>query len=180
MTHVGLSTAVTGTPPQSGEELALKAADANVQRIKAEGKVKGMEEQIAKLEADNLKQEKDIQTLKTKCEEQKLATDKLEKQKEQADRDLVEAKADSETWRRKRDEISGSRDDYKTLSEKLKAEKEVLEPKYHDALTKNLELTKKLTRANEDYLQISKELDDTKEALKRKDVLLKKTIRVVP
>jgi chromosome segregation protein len=180
MTHVGLSTAVTGTPPQSGEELALKAADANVQRIKAEGKAKGMEEQIAKLEADNLKQEKDIHALKTKCEEQKLTIDKLEKQKEQADRDLVEAKADIETWKRKRDEISGSRDDYKILSEKLKAEKEVLEPKYHDALAKNLELTKKLTQANEDYMKVAKELDDTKEALGRAKNEAKKIIRVVP
>jgi hypothetical protein len=168
-----------GTSP-CPEELILKAKEEEKMRRHAETQEKAAEEELSKTQESEKKLTLDLHSLQIKCDDQKNMIDKLEKQKEQADRDLVEAKADVETWKRKRDEISGSRDDYKALSEKLKAEKEVLEPKYHDALAKNLELTKKLTQANEDYLKVAKELDDTKEALGRAKNEAKKIIRVVP
>jgi hypothetical protein len=168
-----------GTSP-CPEELILKAKEEEKMRRHAETQEKAAEEELSKTQESEKKLTLELHSLQIKCDDQKNLIDKLEKQKEQADRDLVEAKADCETWKRKRDEISGSRDDYKTLSEKLKAALEELQPKYSASISKNLELTKKLTTANEDYLTVSKQLDDTKEALGRAKNEAKKIIRVVP
>jgi hypothetical protein len=113
-------------------------------------------------------------------EAQTKTIERLEKQV--ADRDL-KAVEDGRKLSDREDRLKDailSRDDYKLQLEKVKTEHETLTGKYHDGLKTNLDLSRKLTAANEDYLTVSKESDDTKEALKRAQIQAKKIIRITP
>jgi len=67
---------------------------------------------------------------------------------------------------------------YEKLVTDLKIAVEDLKRKYHGALATNLELSRKNTKANEDYLELATRLERAEEALKKKDILAKKSIKV--
>jgi hypothetical protein len=74
----------------------------------------------------------------------------------------------------------GKRDEAQRHAEELNTTLENYKAKHQGMLTKNLELSKKLTQANEDYLNVAKERDNLAEALKRAQILGKKVIRITP
>jgi hypothetical protein len=50
--------------------------------------------------------------------------------------------------------------------------------KYNSALKTNLQLSQKLTKANEDYLDVAKRLEDTEEKLTTARTNAKKTLKL--
>jgi len=66
------------------------------------------------------------------------------------------------------------------LNEQLQNEKTELQRKYQATLSTNLELSRKLTQANEDYLKVAQDKDRAEEALKRSQIQAKKIIRIKP
>jgi archaellum component FlaC len=62
--------------------------------------------------------------------------------------------------------------------EELKIEHEGLKKKYHGIMQSALKLSKDNTKANEDYLAKARECDDLREALKKKDIMAKKGLKI--
>jgi len=67
---------------------------------------------------------------------------------------------------------------FSRLIETLRVEKDDAETKYRNGLTTNLELSRKLTRANEDYLEIHKRLEQAQVAFKRARNEAKKIVKI--
>jgi hypothetical protein len=94
--------------------------------------------------------------------------------------ELHKKEIDLDLLQRHRDEALGKRDEAQRHAEELNTTLENYKAKHQGMLTKNLELSKKLTQANEDYLNVAKERDNLAEALKRAQILGKKVIRITP
>jgi len=156
----------------------LKFATEKVSRIKAESKAKSLEEQAATLEKDNLQLEKQVNILTGKATALEKTIDKLEKQVDSYNVKKVEDEVKLKDMHRRIEDLTVSRDDYKQQLEKLRVQHEEQTAKYHTTLATNLELSRKLTKSNEDYLGVAKERDDVNEQLKKAKVLGKKIIRI--
>lgn len=154
---------------QTHEKLAF--SEEKLARIKAESRARGLEEQIATLEKDNATLEKANSELSGRSIEQASTIKRLDSQKET----LV---AELRTSHRLQDETANELALLKAECEKLHKNYSELNPKYEKMMTANLDLTKKLTTANEDYLNIAKENETLKEALEKAKINAKKTIRI--
>lgn len=104
--------------------------------------------------------------------------DKMQGAYEKAISSLSIAQHNEKTWKQKRDEAAGQRDDFQRKAEQYRMELETTKSKYHNALATNLELSKKNTKSNEDYLKLAEENENLKEALKKKDIMAKKTLKI--
>jgi len=160
----------------------LRHSEEKVKRIKAEGVAKGLEEQVAILEKDNMELEKTKSELIGTNKEQKETIERLEQKNTKLTQEYTQTlrnvEVERDRWKHLRDETAGERDDIKLAHEDLQRKHTELSKKYDNAMTTNLELTRKITKANEDYLAIAKERDDIAEALKRAKINAKKTIRI--
>lgn len=67
---------------------------------------------------------------------------------------------------------------FSRLIETLRVEKDDAEGKYRKGLTVNLDLSRKLTKANEDYLQVHKQLEQAETAFKRARNEAKKIVKI--
>lgn len=64
------------------------------------------------------------------------------------------------------------------LNSDLRIENATLKKKYHAGLATNLDLSRKNTQANEDYLAIARERDELKEKLIKARIMAKKTLKI--
>ena len=64
------------------------------------------------------------------------------------------------------------------LIEDLKIENATLSSRYNSSLSTNLKLTKDVTRANEDYLELAKVKEKLEDEVKRAKVFAKKTLKL--
>jgi len=110
--------------------------------------------------------------------QQKGAIETLTTQNNRFSRDLVEAQTERDSWKRRRDELAGDRDDLRRQLEKLGRSYEEL---YKTKEQWRKQATEKMNEANKlnlDYLKISQENEELQEALKRAKVMAKKTLKI--
>lgn len=109
---------------------------------------------------------------------QRRVYDKLNKIHENTITALSITQRDRDIWKDKRDKATGLRDDFQRQLEETKIELEGLKSKYHKVLGVNLDLSKKNTKSNEDYLGLHRKLEDTEDKLKRARINAKKTLKL--
>jgi hypothetical protein len=102
----------------------------------------------------------------------------LEQQKDEAIRELHNKEVERDSWRSKYERELSLREEYKSQVENYKNEMSRISEKYNSSLSTNLELSKKLTSANEEYLGIAKKLESTEEAFGRAKNEAKRITRI--
>jgi hypothetical protein len=102
----------------------------------------------------------------------------LEQQKDEAIRELRNKEVERDSWRSKYERELSLREEYKSQVENYKNEMSRISEKYNSSLSTNLELSKKLTSANEEYLGIAKKLESTEEAFGRAKNEAKRITRI--
>lgn len=110
------------------------------------------------------------QTLKT-------STEKFELQIDNANKTKLEDDISKRDVGRRLEDMTTSRDEYRSKQEAQQKLNEELSQKYYKILNSDLELSRKLTASNEDYLKIAKENEDLKESLAKTKRLAKLTIK---
>jgi len=166
-----------GTSP-APEALQLELSYEKRQRIDAQTTALKKEKQVATLEEELQKSDKQLHELQGKCMEQAKTIERLEKQIDGYNVKKVEDEVQLKDTHHRIEDLTISRDDYKQQLEKLKVTHEELTQKYHMTLSTNLELSRKLTGANEDYLKLAQRKDEVEEALKKTRVFSKKILRI--
>jgi hypothetical protein len=161
-----------GTSPV-GENLENKVA-----RIKAESRAKTSEAQALewemqyrKIAEENMRKEGRITELKQMVEQANLRM-------ETALKDMNSAFLERDKYKSLRDQASGERDDIRLKYERLVTEKKLVDEKYQNQLDITLGLSGKVTQANEDYLEVSRKLANTEEALARSRIEAKKILKI--
>jgi len=152
-------------------------ADAN-HRYQAEEKARHAKGDALDWEEKHDEIYKKYQQLHGAHRQQEILVQKLHEQKDNAVRDYNNKCVESEKWKRLRDEASGLRDDYMHQLEDTKAKFTDVSRKYNDSLGTNLELSKKLTQAHEDYLEKAAENERLKAAMNKAKSIGKKIVRI--
>jgi len=127
-------------------------------------KYSGLDRQLRKSEAYNRQQDKILKQQRDTIRKEQLRCEDLRVEI----RDIKNQFADATTNTNK----------YARLIEDLKIENAGLNKKYHGALEKNLELSKKLTSANEEYLDLAKLKEDLENKLGKARINAKKTLKL--
>jgi hypothetical protein len=122
----------------SKAEYEVKLTEAYQQNSKMQGQITQLESQVSKLEAQTTV----------------LNTEKIH--------DGTEVKS----LQRRLEDMTQSRDQYIKQYGDLKTEHEKITAKYRETLSSNLELEKKLTDTNEEYLQVSKKSEQLEDKIK--------------
>jgi hypothetical protein len=122
----------------SKAELETKLTEAYQQNSKMQGQITQLESQVSKLEAQTTM----------------LNTEKIH--------DGTEVKS----LQRRLEDMTQSRDQYIKQYGDLKTEHEKITAKYRETLSNNLELEKKLTETNEEYLGIAKKAENLEDKIK--------------
>ena len=178
---VGPGGAVVGTTPFEGmaslEERKLrikadlKASTAEEKAQKFEGMHDDLYKQFVKYDAEHK------QTLAV-LEDRKATIEKLETKRDEANRDMHNAQVERDEWHSKYEHQLGVVEDLKTQIEKVRQEQSRVTEKYSATLKTNLELSQKLTKANEDYLEVAKAKEDIEEKLTAARTNAKKTLKL--
>jgi len=156
----------------------LPTLEEKVGRLKAEKKAETLKEKVASWERDYAKLYEKHQQLTGAFQQRGLTIEKLHVQKDNAVRDFNNKCVEAEKWKRLRDEASGLRDDYMHQLEGTKTKLTDVSRRYNDSLGTNLELSRKLTQAHEDYLEVASKAERLEAALKKKDILSKKSLKM--
>lgn len=149
-----------------------------VKRFQAEDKADSLQTKLAKMEDRYVTLDTEYQRLLGATKEQKETIRRLE---HQIDRGNVEKVNDEVTLKdktRRIEDLTIARDDYKQQLEKVKTLYDEQSGKYHNTLAVNLELSRKLTKSNEDYLDVATERDRLKEALNKAKSISKKVVKI--
>jgi len=165
-------------PNQPITETALKISQAKVDADNAKIQLKTMEDQrddwknrYQQTLAQNLTHETKIKTLEQRIE-------KLERLRNEAQRNFLNEQTEKEKAVAKHRTEIANREEYREQAEQWKATEEQTSRKYHSVLSTNLELSKRLTKANEDYLTVATERDRLKEALNKAKSISKKVVKI--
>jgi len=165
-------------PNQPITETALKISQAKVDADNAKIQLKTMEDQrddwknrYQQTLAQNLTHETKIKTLEQRIE-------KLERLRNEAQRNFLNEQTEKEKAVAKHRTEIANREEYREQAEQWKATEEQTSRKYHSVLSTNLELSKRLTKANEDYLNVATERDRLKEALNKAKSISKKVVKI--
>ena len=156
----------------------LPTLEERIQRRKAERTAKSLKAQLDESDRDYGVVYKAYQQLTGTLKAYKQANSKLEKQ---IDRYNVEKVSDEVKLRdggRRLEDLTIARDDYKHQLEKLKGLYEDTNRKYQSTLGTNLELSRKLTKSHEDYLELASRNELLEAKLKQTRNLAKKTLKI--
>jgi len=165
-------------PDEPITEAALQLSQAKVDKITAETALKTVEQQrdiwknsCQKSIAKTLEQQVKIKTL-----EERIT--KLENLRNEAQRNFLnEQTRKEEAISKHRTEIA-NREEYREQAEQWKKTHENISRKYHAALATNLELSKKLTQANEDYLTVASKCERLEAQLNKAKSISKKIYKL--
>ena len=102
----------------------------------------------------------------------------LEQNRDEAIRELHNKEMERDKWHSKYEHELALREEYKSQVENYKNEMSRLSEKYNTSMATNLELSKKLTSAHEDYLTVSQEHDRVAEALSRAKNEAKRIVKI--
>jgi hypothetical protein len=204
-THPGEPTGITGVwrdgtvkrpdaiNVYSDKPFPHEATTEKVRRIKAEIKNEGLQKNLkyvenvwidkySKLsdEHTNLKLEHSkIQGLIQELRQGKTdAEAKIDAIRDDYAKQVQDAKVELLDYKGRYGQATRESTKFSKLVEDLNIENNNLKEKYHGALANNLKLTKDLTKANEDYLEIAKQKERVEEALKRAKINSKKTLKI--
>ncbi len=192
-------TVVMGTSPASSRVVMGSApveklvAEERVKRIKAEYAAEGLEKNLKYVESvwtekylklDEELQEAKKSTMQLESVVKELRTSKADLEtkfdsaNEKHNKELVETRMELEDFKGRYGNATRESSKFSGLVTDLQKDNEDLKSKYHGALKLNLELSKKNTEANEDYLNLARDNEKLKEELGRTKVLAKKITRI--
>jgi chromosome segregation ATPase len=110
--------------------------------------------------------------------QQNIQLKQLNEAKDEATREMHNREVERDSWNHKYEKELSLATEYNTQLEAIQTENARITEKYQKSLAQNLELSKKLTKANEEYLDAHKQLESTKDALDRTRIEAKKIIRI--
>jgi hypothetical protein len=110
--------------------------------------------------------------------QQELAVKQANEQKENAIKEMYNSEMERDKHKRFYEEEAGERRKTERLLIEVKNRLDDVNSKYNDALGVNLELSKKLTSANEDYLELAKQKENVEEKLTQAHTNAKKTLKL--
>ncbi len=149
-----------------------------VKRFQAEDKADTLKTQVAKWESRYISLDTEYQRLLGVKREQQQTIRRLEQQNDRNNVEKVNDEVQLRDKTRRIEDLTIARDDYKQQLEKLKKLYDDQSGKYHSTLAVNLELSRKLTKANEDYLDVATERDRFKEAINKAKSISKKVVKI--
>jgi hypothetical protein len=148
-----------------------------VKRIKAENEAKTWKGKAASWENHYMNLDKKYQQLSAKSSVQQATIDRLEKRVDDSNIQKAKDDVNLKDWRRRLEDVTMSREEYKDQAEKLQRKHEDLDRKYNEQLKINLELARKITAGNEDYLEVAKQKELLEAKLKKQKRLAKLVIK---
>lgn len=158
----------TAVAPDTGKQIMGESASAlKVKALKAEQKARGLELTNAELETKLEEAYAQVNEQKGTIKTHDATITKLEKQISTLNSEKSTDSTEMKSLNRRLEDITESRDNYKKLAEEKTTQLEEVTNKYREALKTNLDLNKRLTETNEEYLKLSKDLDRKDEALKK-------------
>jgi len=163
---------------EEGECVPDEPLDEKVRRFKAEDKARSLNEQVTLWESRYSKLSGLYTKLRGKAETLEKALKRQESRADEAIRQLRNQEVKTSEWYNKYGKEVALREEYKSQNEALHQTNKRLSEKYNDAMKTNLELSMKVTSANEDYLEKAKENELLKEKLNKTRVLAKKTLKI--
>lgn len=110
--------------------------------------------------------------------DQKTRIETLETKRDEALRDMHNGQIERDEWHTKYEHQLGIVEDLRTQIEKVREEQSRATEKYGSTLKTNLQLSQKLTAANEDYLTVARKLEETEEKLTTARTNAKKTLKL--
>lgn len=160
---------------ESVPELKLKALRAEQKAAAAEVASAETAAKLSEAYTENSELKGELKALQKSSRE---AIERLEKQVTEANQEKTRDIAEKLTLTRRLEDMTTSRDNYKTELEKLKDTHEKLQEKYRETLKINLAIEKKLTESQEDCLKEAKRANSLEESLGKAKNLAGK-IRVI-
>lgn len=152
--------------------------DESRRRKKAERRAAKKEKDAEYWESESLRMQKSATTLLATVKEKAATIRRLEGQIDRYNIEKVNDEVKIRDKQRRVEDLTVSRDDYKQQLEKLKGLYEQVVKKYNGTLAVNLELSRKNTQANEDYLEVASKCERLEAAMKKKDIMAKKQLRI--
>jgi len=204
-THPGEPSGITGvwrdgtkTRPDSigvysSKPTPHEATSEKVARIKAELKAEGLSKNLEyvtsvweskfaslndkhlQLQSEYGKQEALLSEVRSN---KKQLEEKLDSLRESLGKEVQDAKVELLDYKGRYGGTVRENTKLNTLVEDLKLQNTELNAKYTQSLANNLKLTRDSTKANEDYLELAKENERLKEALKKAKINSKKTLKI--
>ena len=149
----------------------LPSLEERTARIKAELKAKSAEQQAV------IWEQKFTSTY-TKLGQTNAVLKETRRLLEKTNLTLHNTMVNEDRYKKERDALAGLKLELEHRIEDLQRTYDNLNAKYQKTLDTNLLLSKKVTQANEDYLDVAKKLEDSEEALGRAKVEAKKIVRI--
>lgn len=167
--------------PEAGATAAerrLELSQAKFNELKAKGQLETVQQQVAFWETQFNTANVERLKLKGQVEEQSKRVEKLENLRDQAVRDFNNMQVERDEQKRKWEREVAQREEWKERAENYKKQYDDVARKYNDSLKVNLELSKKLTQAHEDYLDMAAKAEGYKGKLNKAKSISKKIIKL--
>jgi DNA repair ATPase RecN len=167
----------------SGEQLStieqVKARiNAQFKATTAEEKATTWENEYSKLYSQFCQHNEKYNQLLGVSNDQKARIGNVEKKRDEALRDMHNSQIERDEWHSKYEHQLALNEDLRQQMEKRQEEQSRASEKYNDTLKTNLQLSQKLTSANEDYLVVARKLEETEEKLTTARTNAKKTLKL--
>ena len=163
---------------EEGECVPDEEIEEKVRRFKAEDKARSMEEQALLWEQRYRKLDREHVKLQGKSHTLEQALKRQENRADEAIRQLRNQEVTTGEWHKKWEREVALREEYKNQVETYQEENKRLSEKYNKSLDINLKLSKDVTKANEDYLEVARLKENLEEALRRSKKFSKKIIKL--